>query len=415
MAKFEQTPKEEKLEIVPEAEAQFDYQAALNNKDFLNFLAEHKDAADLDLNDAANLEIIENRYRAYEQKEFLLANLPNFYKEELEPRFYVDVPKKDLEELKNFIEQEAVAHPAELEKYFDGLQNLFRYRKENAELEVQIKELGGKRGIEKEKQFFAEEKKSVEKKKGSVESAMKDLWFINPKNWELAQDLFKISDRNIRRETRSKTKQERLEFFKKLDEQAKLLDESEKFLGRFPAAKHDLETKMSATANLFFKRFQPAKNIFEAMSTKTAKVLDAMIGEADSLESIKEIEEMAQAYLNRVTAGVKEVGAAELEALPVDMFQKRIDEKLGSIVVENIKKEVGEFRVGNQPLDALRGKFKAYLDKEKLGSRSKATIRSLVAGCVGNEIERLLQEKPDGYTEKSLLLKMLLAEISFNA
>jgi len=421
MAKFEKPemkPEEEKIvehdapesyeEMLkeperPEGREEEEFEKALNNKDFLEFLAQYPDAAELSVEKGSRAEI-ERRLEAFENREELKSGLKDLYEKELGQELDVKLSKNDTPLFDGFLNEEAMKDPDGLRGRLENLRNYREIKKDNAELEGEIAKFGGGAAVEAEK-------KTLERQKAKAKGSIGWRRLVNPKNWELVQDLFRIQDKEFRREIRGKSKEERLQWFADADKQVKELRARKEFLERYPTMKEATEAVLANLRKEFLEKFEPAHEIFRAMTIKAVNKLDNLIGRPDK-KATEAILEDAQTYLESLKkAHGKGLNFEELKNLPLGDFQNRIDAKMELEVIGSIRDIVQKFEVGNEPLSSLEKSLGGYLKKEKLGSKGKEMVRNFVAAKIKHEIEQLSEEKPPRHKEKTILLKFVLSKI----
>ncbi len=431
MAKFEQMPKEEysyelkdevtkpepkkesgeeKLEVVS-GEGVFN--EALNNKDFLDFVAQHEEAGEKEL----SKEELKEYYQAFEGREFLKKELTHLYKKELEPAFDVKLGKGDLAPLERFLDEEALHNPEELKNRMEDLQNYQLLIKEKESLEAEINAWGGEQNLEKAKQEAAAERKNLEKNKEIAESATGTFWFLNLKNWELVQEVFRVESRGLRRAVREAGKEARAEQFKKMEIRLKELEDREKLLEHYPTMKAATEAVFADLKTKFFEQFEPAKGVFEEMRKRVVNKMGDAIGISERVTKKKTTEELdrAQQYLEKIQSEKEKFNIEALQNLPLEAFQAQIDEKINQLAIENLQKVLKDFELGNRPLDALREEVGFYLDKKKMGSQDRGMIKKFVSGVIQQEVDDLLKDKPKYYKQKIVLLRTVLADIVYHS
>ncbi len=387
----------------------FELRAVINDREFLNFLAEFEDTAELDLTEE-NIKEIEHRYRAYESREFLKIELPDLYKKELEPNFGIEFAKKDFEALEGFLAEEARKNPEMMIGLSEQLANYQGLKRENAELEIKIIELGGEQNLENVAQELEKQKKYLEEKKDVGKWSAGWRKWANPKNYALIEDLFKPKGRITRKAVREMGRQERSHFFQELDDQLVDLGRKKEFIKDYPTLKEARKELDGILKKQFFENFEPAKEVFKIMTQRCVTKMEKLIGKPDQKQALAIYEE-AQEYLERLESRKESFDFEELKNLPISNFQARIDEMLERVVVDNIQASVKEFELGNQPLDELQKELDKYLGKEKLGSKDRVELQRFIAEFIKFEIEEFMDKKPKNYKQKTVLLRMVLQKI----
>ncbi len=437
MAKFEQsgaTPEEElQEEGIVEAEAEgesggeFDLKKSINNKEFLNFLSNYEDAAELDLSEANRAEI-EKRYRAFESKEYISGEMTQLYKEELEPAFGIKLNKTNLEAIDEYLANEALKDPARLNERAGELKNFFELKKDREDLEKEITFLGGEENSEAASKELARMRAEAEKKREIGKWSVGWRGFLNPKNSEIVRGLIATvgllapslkaitggQEGSIRKEFRSSDKEARLGLFQGIEEKIDNLKKKEEFLKNYPTMKAATEAYFNNLKKEFFENFEPAKAIIEETSSAVAHEMAEFLTKEQASTNPMNVLEGAHRYAEKLQKSRAELPIGDLRSLPIKAFREEIDSRFELVIVDSIAKAVSEFAIKNKPLDEMRKSLKAYLSKESLGSKDRAGVKDFASRVLATEIAKLSEGKGKGYKEKIMLLRVILTDIGAN-
>lgn len=413
---------EKEIDELPFAEAPKDI---LDNPELLKFLERYPDTKTSEAGE------LKDRLKVFEEAKLAEVRLAELYKNELEPALEVEISKEELSSVGDFLKAEAVENPERFRERIREIDRYVKQKKEVAELESEIKGLGGEENYDAAMEKMAEEQRAAEKYRGVVKWSTGWRGFLNPKNSELlgwafrgnipflASKIKESADRsNLRKQMRSKsnwvaniffTSAESKHYFQKYTEKIDKLAQDREFLGGYPSRKDYLESEFKKMRQDFFSKAEPARELLNIVRSEVTEQIGKLLRPSSiSLDKLDE----AQRRLEVLKTAQKTAGFEQLSNLPVEAFQQDIDSAISEVVVAEVNEKLQKFKIRNKPFSKLREQLNEYLDREVLGSKSKRETREFISNIITHEIHRLTNEKPKDYKSKLILLKVVLADIN---
>lgn len=419
---------ERKVVQVEENESNID--KALNTKGFAEFLAQHPDAEEFDMNDE---DAINKRFEVFESKSIVAKGIKELYSGHIEKEMGIKLDSNDLATIERHIEEQAINNPDEIINLREQLNSFKEEPKKIAELEKQLAQLGNVDNLSKRLE-------SLRTDADNIESGKKYLGFVGKSR--LAYHLVKVAFKTIpvdvemstgfklsSKEYNDRAIYERINLEKSWDSADAVTkkydkmngEKAESLLEQINAEIETTQATLDKIAEIESLKSE-SQNLFASMRSE---LLGGVAGMAELTKSIQtkvadQLRELAEkgtikAYDQaqaryeslRSVAESTETGVNPIRPYFGEYLQDYLDASLEKEVSSQIEKTLLNAKMGDNALTKLEKELEPFLKREKIGSKSGDEVRELISE-VFTKVSDSLGDSVEHKAKKLLISRILI-------
>lgn len=409
-----------------------DIDKALNTKGFAEFLAQHPDAEEFDMNDEG---AINKRFEVFESKGIVSKEIKELYSGHIEKEMGIKLDKNDLASIDKHIEEQAINNPDEVVKLKAQLDSFKELPKQIAELEKQLAELGKVDDLSKNLNSLRTDISNIERGKkyfGFVGNsrlayhAIKTAFRSLPIGFNIVTGISLASD----------------EYMDQVEEEVKdigrslnAVDDATKKYGKIDSARAEIlleginkeietteetlgkiagiESLKSESQNLFKNMRSELLGGVAGMAELTksiqTKVADQLrdLAEKGTIKAYDQAQERYESL--RSVAESTETGVNPIRPYFGEYLQDYLDASLEKEISNQIKETLLKTKMGENAFTKLEQELEPFLNREKIGSKTGDEVRQLISETLAKVPESLgnsVEDKAKKLMISRILIKM---------
>ena len=403
--------------------AGFDIDKALNTKGFMEFLAKHPDAKDLDMGNSGELQ---KRFEVFGIKDGVSKGLEKVYSSHIKDQIGLKLEGDDTKSVKEYIEKLAVEEPEKVYELNKKLKTLTEVPAEIQGLEAELAKLGEVSDLMNQLRQAGTLENDLEaviptmgSLKYKAKYALALLAFAPSRGWkgfedvgyvEAAKDKFNLEygKQKVPEKGEKVVGKEQLEGI--LRETTQRIEDIKATLDKVGDAR-DLKTALKASFDNARKDLVSGmaeiKGLTEAVNERSCAELKKMMepGTLDALQKAQERLEFLQFAAYNPDAGVE-----PLTTNQAGQFQEEIDKAVESNIPEKIWQIVLDADLGSNALTNIEKKLDPFLKANKLGSKEGDDARAFIKEIIEKIVNERKPQHPEGEV-KRLILKRILVKL----
>lgn len=384
-----------------------DIDKALNTKGFAEFLAQHPDAEEFDMNDEG---AINKRFEVFESKGIVSKEIKELYSGHIEKEMGIKLDKNDLASIDKHIEEQAINNPDEVINLREQLYFFKELPKKIAESEKQLAQLGNADNL-------SERLESLRTDSYNIEEGKKYLGFVGKSRlaFHLIKSAFKASSfdaedvdlswDSANNVTRRYGKMNGARAESLLEGINKEIETTEDTLSKISEA----EVLKSEYQNLFKNMRSELLGGVAGMAELTAAIqakVHKQLMDLTSKGTIKDYEQAQQRFdsLKSVSEST-ETGVDPLGRIDAQEFEKDIEDSIVDKASEEMMGIILQAKMGDNALTNLEKSLEPFLKKEKIGSKEGNEARQKMSDILAEVYYKL------GTTSEDKAKKLMISRI----
>ncbi len=405
-----------------------DIDKALNTKGFAEFLAQHPDAEEFDMNDEG---AINKRFEVFESKGIVSKEIKELYSGHIEKEMGIKLDKNDLASIDKHIEEQAINNPDEVVKLKAQLDSFKELPKQIEELEKQLGKLGNADNLSERLESLRTDSYNIEEGKkylGFVGNsrfayhAIKTAFRGSPIGLKMVTGISLASDRveeeaeDIGRSlnsadavTKRYGKMNEAQAESLLEEINVDIETTEKTLSKIA----EIEALKSESQNLFKNMRSELLGGVAGMAELTksiqTKVADQLrdLAEKGTIKAYDQAQERYESL--RSVAESTETGVNPIRPYFGEYLQDHLDASLEKEISNQIKETLLKTKMGENAFTKLEQELEPFLNREKIGSKTGDEVRQLISETLAKVPESLgnsVEDKAKKLMISRILIKM---------
>lgn len=368
---------------------EFDVENALNDAEFLRFLAKYPDSESL-VEGEANAAEIEKRFEAYRAKDIAVEELQKLYQKEIYQDCGVELNARDLVGIRSAIEREAIEHPERVRGLLEEARLFRELPQKIAEADREMQDI-----IERERAKFGD-RDSLAEVQGTLVTV--EQMQGSEKDLPLIGGLFRSREES---DARKKVVEEYKLELREVSSQLDRLEKEFATIDELQALRSAVHAQYTRVREFFFHEFEPAETITkQARQRVQARLRDLADPEKD-LSTL----DRAQQDFDKLKGEDGELQLDYLRGMNRERYQQELDKALEARIAQDMRDAVEGVSLGNGALTRLEGALRSYLERGRLGSKEMGGVRDFLRKTftefAASDIEK----------EKKILLKYILLRI----
>ncbi|MFA6601489.1 MAG: hypothetical protein WCT02_01320 [Candidatus Paceibacterota bacterium] len=414
------------------ARKEFSVDAALDNKDFLTFLAGHPDAETFDM---ADEKAIENRFQTFEAKTQVSAGLKELYGGKIEKDLGFKLDAAGFEAIAKHVEKEAIENPEEVVALRSRLELFKTLPGQISTLESQLAQLGQREDLAEKLEVLREDKENLDTAKDfvgrggtvklatyqAIAFASKALPFlsevlgtsnsISADKWrrEIAKKSEKISEQwevlgKVKDKHGDIGKEQAVELSADLQTQIWQVENALSSLTRLEDLKAAAEKLFGEIRENVLGGIEEIAGLTNAIQSQVDSQLKALMAKG-TLKDFDKAKTRFEALQGVEDAG--ELGIKPLGAIDKAKFEKEVNAAIEKSVREQVMETVMNTKLGTNAFSRLEKSLAGFLDRTKVGSKEGNEAREFLTTAL-EEASETLPDDGDCQSKRIMISRIII-------